>query len=136
MKSEEIDILTFRSSASIFSYKIEVFVELKLKKRAIRQLVYARKAIDMPSYSQVFISVHFIEPLSNSRDFLFESKEESYLSLYAYLVDSFLSAILTRNNSNLTIKILRNYRMRIIAEANFDSCYHASAANVVDLITR
>ena len=36
MKLEGIDILISRFAASIFSYKIEVFVELKLKRRAVR----------------------------------------------------------------------------------------------------
>ena len=36
MKLEEIDILIFRSSTLIFNYKIEVFVELKFKGRAMR----------------------------------------------------------------------------------------------------
>ena len=90
----------------------------------------------MPPYSQVLILVHFTESLLNSRDFLFESKEESYLLLYAYLVDSFLLIILIKNNSNLVIKIPRNHRIRIIVEANFDSYYYASAANVADLVIR
>ena len=84
----------------------------------------------------MLILVYFIKSLSNLRDFLFESKEENYLSLYAYLVDSFLLVILARNNSNLAIKISHNYRIEIIAEANFNSCYYAFAENVANLIIR
>ena len=84
----------------------------------------------------MLVLIHFTKSLSNLRDFLFESKEESYLLLYAYLVDSFLLVVLTRNNSNLIIKISRNYRIRIIVEANFNSYYYAFSKNVVDLITR
>lgn len=90
----------------------------------------------MLSYSQVLILTHFIKSLSNLRDFLFEFKEESYLLLYIYLVNSFLLIILIRNNLNLTIKISRNYRIRIIVEAKFDSCYQAFSKNIVDLIAR
>ena len=136
IKSKEIDILISRSSASIFNYKIEVSVKLKFKGRAMRQSIHARKAIDMLPHSQIFILIHFIEFLSNSRDFLFESKEESYLSLYTHLVDNFLSAVLARNNSNIAIKISRNYRMRIIAKTNFDFYYHVSSKDVADLIAR
>ena len=102
----------------------------------MRQLVYTRKTIDVLSYSQVLILIHFIESLSNLRDFLFKSKEENYLLLYAYLVDNFLLAILIKNNLNLTIKISRNYRIEIIIKANFNSCYHAFAANIINLIIR
>ena len=84
----------------------------------------------------MLILIHFIKSLFNSRDFLFELKEENYLLLYAYLVNSFLLIILTRNNSKLIIKISRNYRIRIIAEANFNSCYHAFSKNIANLITR
>ena len=136
IKLEEIDILISRSSALIFNYKIEIFVELKLKRRAIRQSIYTRKTIDILSYSQVLILIYFIESLSNLRDFLFELEEKSYLLLYAYLVDSFLLIILIRNNSNLAIKISRNYRIRIIVEADFNLCYHAFVENVVNLIAR
>ena len=78
--------------------------------------------------------VHFTKSLSNLRDFVFEFKEESYLLLYAYLVDNFLLVILTRNNSNLIIKISRNYRIEIIVEANFNFCYYAFSKNLVKLI--
>ena len=92
--------------------------------------------MDISPYSQVLILIHFTKSLFNSRDFLFEFKEESYLLLYAYLVDNFLLIVLTRNNLNLTIKISRNYRIRIIVEANFNSYYYAFSKNVVDLIAR
>ena len=36
IKSEEIDILISRSFTLIFNYKIEIFVEFKFKRRAIR----------------------------------------------------------------------------------------------------
>ena len=90
----------------------------------------------MLSYSQVLILIYFIKFLFNLRDFLFEFKEESYLLLYAYLVDSFLLVILIRDNSNLIIKILRNYCIRIIVEAYFNSYYHTFSKNVIDLIAR
>ena len=87
-------------------------------------------------YSQMLISIYFTKSLLDFRDFFFKSKEESYLLLYAYLVDSFLSIVLIRNNLNLIIKISRNYRIRIIIEANFNSYYHAFATNIIDLIIR
>ena len=51
MKLEEIDILISRSSTLIFSYKIEIFVELKLKRRTIRQSIYIKKIVDISPYS-------------------------------------------------------------------------------------
>ena len=90
----------------------------------------------MSPYSQVLILVHFTKSLFDSRDFFFELEEEDYLLLYAYLVDSFLLVVLAKNNSNLTIKISRNYRIKIIVEADFKSCYHAFPENLADLITR
>ena len=136
MKPEGIDILTSRSSASISSCKVEVPVELKPKGRAVRQPVHARKAVDVPPHSQVLVPVHFTGPLPDSRDFLFEPEEESHLSLYAHLVDSSLSAVLARNDSDLAVKIPRNHRMGMVAEADFDSCYHASSEDLADLAAR
>ena len=92
--------------------------------------------MDISPYSQVLILIHFTKSLFNSRDFLFEFKEESYLLLYAYLVDSFLLVVLARNNLDLAIKISRNYRIKIIIEANFDFYYHAFSKNIINLITR
>lgn len=40
IKSERIDILFFRSTTSILSYKMNMFIKLKPKGRAVRQLVY------------------------------------------------------------------------------------------------
>ena len=51
IKLKEINILIFRSITLIFSYKVKIFIELKLKERVIRQLMYIRKIVDILFYS-------------------------------------------------------------------------------------
>ena len=137
MKPEGIDILSSRSVASISSCKVHVPIELKPKGRAVRQPVHARQSVVVPPHTQMLIPVHFTGPLPDSRDFLFEPDDESLLSLYAHLVDSSMSAVLAKNDSDLAIQVPRNRRMGTVAEADFDSCYHVTPSEeMADLATR
>ena len=138
MKPEGIDVLSSRSVASISSCKVDVPIELKPKGRAVRQPVHAKQSVVVPPRTQMLIPVHFTGPLPDSRDFLFEPDDESLLSLYAHLVDSSMSAVLARNDSDSAIQVPRNRRMGTVAEADFDSCYHVTSnqAEMAELATR
>ena len=138
MKPEGIDILSSHTVASISSCKVKVPIKLKPKGRAVRQSVHTKQSVTVPPHSQILISIHFTNPLPKSRDFLFEPDDESLLSLYTHLVDSSLSAVLAKNESEMPIQVPRNRRMGTVAEADFDSCYHASSNHeeITNLATR
>ena len=71
------------------------------------------------------------------RDFLFKP-EECELSLYVYLIDLSLTAVIAKNDLDYSVKIPRNLRLGTVQEANFDNCYYITSGqyDVTELATR
>ena len=97
--------------------------------------MYVKKSIIIPPHIQLAILIHYIN-LSN-RDFFFEP-DQLNLTLYAHFVDSFLYAILTKNESNQHIKVFRNLRLDTVQKADFNNCYYITfeKKNVVEFANR
>ena len=66
------------------------------------------------------------------RNFLFEPTETP-LSLYAYLVDSSISAVLAKNDSDVPIKIPRNLKLGTICDTDFDNYFQVTTEDAVEL---
>ena len=45
------------------------------------------------------------------------------LSLYTYLVDSYIFIVLAKNDTNVAIIVLRNHRLGIVYDTDFNNCY-------------
>ncbi|KAK3166669.1 hypothetical protein OEA41_009794 [Lepraria neglecta] len=86
---------------------------------------------------EVYIIDNLKAKILIDRDFLFEP-EEYELSLYTHLVDLSLTAVVAKNDSDYSVKIPRNLRLRTVQEANFDNCYYITSGqyNVAELATR
>ena len=109
---------------------IEIFVVLNIRsfKIAIQRLIHLRKIIVVFLYIEMIISIYnFI--LSNNRDFLFESNDDLKLSIYAYLVDTFTFFIVIRNEQNVSIQILKNYRLNHISKFDFSNVFYIDNSN-------
>lgn len=112
MMPEQIDVLASQSKASINSCQMSVSIEVRTRGgRAVTHPMHVKKSITIASHSQIQILMHHIS--LSDRVFFFES-EEIDLTLYAHLVDSFITAILASNNSNQAIKMSRNLRLGTI----------------------
>ena len=132
---EKIDILTSQAKVEIDNYDINVFIEVRIRGYVVVHSMYVKKFIIISPHTQLAISIHHVN--LSIRDFFFEP-DQLNLTLYAHFVDSSLSAILIRNNSNQYIKIFRNLRFGIIQKADFDNCYHIifGKRDVVELANR
>ena len=138
MVPEQIDILASQAKASIGSCGISVPIEMRTRAgRAVSHPVHAKKSLVVPPRSQVQVPVHHHHGSLPDRDFFFEP-DEMNLTLYAHLVDSSMSAILAKNDTDRAVQIPRNFRLGTIQEADFDNCYHITSGqeDAVDLASR
>ena len=117
---EGIDIITSKAITSIGSYKVEVLVKVKGIGKTIRHPIYIKNIIIVPPYSETQILVYYTAlPDCN---FLFEPAETP-LSLYAYLINTSIIAVLTKNNSDISIKIPRNLKLGTICDTDFNNYF-------------
>jgi len=91
----------------------------------------------MPPKSTAMIPVYSIKSLLSRGDLFFEL-EDSGLSLYAHLIDSSLSSVLAKNNSENEVRIPRNLRLGHVFEADFDNCLYITSGveDAADLAIR
>ena len=133
MVLEGIDIITSKAIISIRSCKVEVPVNIKGISKIIRYPVYTKSIIIVPPYSETQIPVYYAT--LPDRNFLFEPTETP-LSLYAHLIDSSISAVLAKNNSDVPIKIPRNLKLGTVCDTDFDNCFQVTTEDAVELTTR
>lgn len=110
-------------------------IRARNKGRAVVHSVHAKRSIIIPPRSEAHIPVHHTS--LPDRDFFFEP-DQSQLSLYAHLVDAFMTAVIAKNDSDQAVKVPRNLRLGTVQEADFDNCYHITSgkADVAELATR
>ncbi len=138
LQPKKIDILTSSSTARISSCGVTIPIELKAKgSRSITYPIHAVATMVMPPKSTAMIPVHSIKSLPSRRDLFFEP-EDSGLSLYTHLIDSSLSSVLAKNDSENKVRIPRNLRLGHIFEADFNNYLHITSGveDAADLATR
>ena len=67
----------------------------------------------MSSKSEKILAIKSIN-LSLNRDFIFELIKQVNLTMFTYLIDYKISAILVRNNFNSSIQIFKKLKLRYI----------------------
>ena len=125
IEPEKIDISIPNKTAYIGNCNVTTPLEIRTSRIIVQISVHARKITVVPPYTKVILSIHYTTIL-NDRDFLFES-EELNLSLYAHLINSNSKHILVRNESNKTVHIPRNCRVKRMIELNFLNAFQVDA---------
>ncbi len=92
--------------------------------------MHARCTITISFRSMIIIFVHNSN-LSFNKDFLFESIDMNVF-LYVHIVNSFISSIIAKNDSNETIKIFRNARLEMIIEIQYSNAFQVEQENDVE----
>ena len=100
---EEINLLFLKKIAYIDNCDINIFIEVYLKESLIRRVINSKKILIVLSHLNVTITIYYLNLLD--RNFLFKSRENSILFLYAKLINKNIKAILIKNDSNKSIKI-------------------------------
>ena len=100
----------------------DVIVSLNVCFKAVhaqQRFIHVKKIIVLSSRTQLIVVVHdFFDDLFFDRDFLFEF-DDNELIFYAHFVDFFIKVILITNNTNQTIKISRNYRLKKLVKFDY-----------------
>ena len=130
---EGIDIITSKAIILIRSYKVKVLVKVKGIGKTIRHPVYTKNIVIILPYLETQILVYYTALLD--RNFLFEPAETP-LSLYAYLINASITAVLAKNNSNIPIKIPRNLKLGTICDTDFNNCFQVTPEDAVELTTQ
>ena len=98
-----INLLFLKGIAYIDSYNINILIEVRLKESLIRQVINLKKISIILLHLNVTVIIYYLN-LSN-RDFLFKSRKDLILFLYAKIINKNIEAILVKNDSNKLIKI-------------------------------
>ena len=118
----------------IFIINIDVIVSIKVKssKTSIQRLVHIRKTTVISSLTKMIVFIHY-SFLSTNKDFLFEFVDDINLTLFAYIIDTFIFAVMIRNDESQTIKIFRNFRLKRINELKYINAFQIHAENVEEM---
>lgn len=129
---KRIDISVSIESASVGSCKTTILIHAKPRGNPVHHTVNAKGTIVVPPRSIVPIAVHHIS-VPNFRDFIFEP-EKCPLSLYAHHVDGSMHSVMARNDTDLPIRLPRNYQLGYVTEFDFD--HHHTDDSIADLAIR
>ena len=124
LDSELIDIFTFTNSAFIESCKIKISITIRARSVLQIRFIHALE-INISTRSKIVISIHKITV--SERDYMFESKEVTNLSVYAHIIDDNIISVLIRNENDTTIHISRNFRLKNLIELDYSNVLQMSA---------
>ena len=139
------DIIVFESivtdvdkqKITIRNCDITILMKIRFRVTHVQQRsIHAKKIIILSSRAQLIIVVHnLFDELFVNRDFFFEFDDIEFI-LYAHFVDFFIKIILITNNTNVSIKISRNFRLKKFVELNYFNVFHVDEQNVIELTVR
>ena len=124
LNSELIDIFTFTNSAFIESCKIKISITIRAKSALQTRFIHVLE-INISARSKIVIFIYKISV--SKRDYMFESKKITNLSVYAHIINDNIISILIRNENDKTIHISRNFRLRNLIELDYFNVLQMSA---------
>ena len=130
--SKKIDINIFNKIAHIDSCEVIAFLKIRTLKVVVQTSIYVTKTTYVSSRSKIFLSIHHIV-MSADRDFFFESNELNVF-LYAHLINAKFKHILIRNDSNHTVHIFKNCRMKRLTKLNFFNVFQINFDEIEKII--
>jgi hypothetical protein len=135
LKSKEIIINVQEKKTTIRSCQ-NLIIDVKIHQREsfVRRNVVNQFAIVISSDSFVKISYKMKDLFSN-RDFLFESFSEVSVSIYAHVIDVRITDVIVRNESTKSMKILKNFKLNVTQEIQYEDCFYASQKHQLALQT-
>ena len=133
---KEINLLFSKQTIYIDSYNVNIFIEVQFKESLIRRVINSKEITIISLYLNVTVTIYYLN-LSN-RDFLFDSRENSILFLYANLINKNIKVILIKNDLNKLINIQRNMKLENLSNFIINEYYHviSNQKNIAKLIIR
>ena len=101
---------------------MNILIEVHLKESLIRRVINSKEISIILLYLNITIIIYYLNLFN--RNFLFKSREDSILFLYAEIINKNIEAILIKNDSNKLVKIQRNIKLDNLSNLIIDNCYH------------
>ena len=101
---ESIKIDLVNGNAHIGSCGVDISINSKPRGQYVRRNVHAEITVVVPPRSQMMILVA-PSSIPDDRDFFFEPSPSAVVSLFTHLVDTSMTSILARNETDQTIEI-------------------------------
>ena len=127
----EINILDPKNIDLIISTRIEhiesCFTVFKLNMKSlirvfIQQSVMLDKSVAISTHSQMTISIALMK--LSFDDYVFESVDKCSIALFAVVINLSFYVVLTRNNFDESIHLLKRLQVRFVMNLEIDECYH------------
>ena len=126
---EKIIINSIKRETFIINIDVIVSIKVKSSKISIQRLVHIRKIIIISSLTKIIVFIHH-SSLSTNKDFLFEFVDDINLTLFVYMIDTFIFVVMIRNDEHQTIKISRNFRLKWINELKYINVFQIYVENI------
>ena len=130
--AKKIIINSIKREAFITNIDVIVSIKVKSSKASIQRFVHIRKIIVISSLTKMIVFIHH-SFLSTNRNFLFELVDDINLTLFAHMIDTFIFAVMIRNDEHQTIKISRNFRLKRISELKYINVFQIHAENIEEV---
>ena len=119
---QSIMINSIKKQTFITNTDAIISIKIKPSKNNIQRLVHIRKIIVISFHIEVAVFINDIN-LSKIRNFLFESTDDVNFTLYAHLINAFISVVIIRNDHAQSIQIFRNFKLDRISKLNYFNAF-------------
>jgi hypothetical protein len=135
LKSKDIIIDVQHKKTTIRSCD-NLTIEIKIHQREsfVRRNVINQFVNIISSEAYVKIS-YKMKNLFSNRDFLFESSSEVSIFIYAHVINARITDVIVRNESAKSMKISRNFKLKVAQKIQYDDCFHVSQKHHLTLQT-
>ena len=99
---EGINLLVSKKTAYISSYKVDIPIKIFAKGPLIKRVIYTKTRTTLLPRSIAIVTIYYLDLLD--RDFFFKP-EDTKLSIYADIINSELTSVLVKNDTEYTIYI-------------------------------
>ena len=100
---EDINIITSKKHLYVGSCGMRILIEIWPRGTKVYCAIKVKQDVLIHPSQQVSIPIHYYTILLE-RDLLFKPNKLE-LTLYAYIIDSFIEAVLARNNFNISVTL-------------------------------
>ena len=122
LDSELFDIFMSTSTVYIESCKVTILIRIINIHRSFQSMsVHFTKVKIVSSNFKCLVSIHRIS--ASIREYLFEPSDSTNFSIYAHLMNDEINFVLIRNNSNKSLKILRNFRLNTLIQSAYINAF-------------
>lgn len=123
---EGISIDIANQKAYIGSCKTSIAVTARQRGQYVRRKIQALSATVIPPHSEGFVPIRTSTlSLPDDRDYIFEPTTQANLILFSHMVDSKMTGILARNDSDHQVEIPRKLRLGAVTEIDYENCFQA-----------